>query len=353
MDKRDAIYPAYMRRLTSLLIGLLFLGLSAGPILSVTASQNITNNTIWSGSHVVDQAVTVAQGATLTIAAGADIDISEDIAIIIQGNLVIEGTEGNPSEIYGTFRYPTSDRPVWQGFRIDPSGSAIVGQSVITHSRGGFDVAGDLSISSGMNPLVEGAQIGYRIDGGTISVPTDSSLRCSDSAIACLSLTSTSLEVPLVEAVNSSAIVLLNSGGNLTASELIGDDIGIGIQIHDGANLSVTHLNLTDANVGVSQNGVANTWIGSIHLTGENGIVVDWSSSSDAIIDNITTTPGATVRETIHAEGVIDGYVANVTVVGSGTHPALYLGCRWYNQRSIIFRNWICGRSVITWIRNG
>ena len=326
MDKRDAIYPAYMRRLTSLLIGLLFLGLSAGPILSVTASQNITNNTVWSGSHVVDQAVTVAQGATLTIAAGADIDISEDIAIIIQGNLVIEGTEGNPSEIYGTFRYPTSDRPVWQGFRIDPSGSAIVGQSVITHSRGGFDVAGDLSISSGMNPLVEGAQIGYRIDGGTISVPTDSSLRCSDSAIACLSLTSTSLEVPLVEAVNSSAIVLLNSGGNLTASELIGDDIGIGIQIHDGANLSVTHLNLTDANVGVSQNGVANTWIGSIHLTGENGIVVDWSSSSDAIIDNITTNPGATVRETIHAEGVIDGYVANVTVVGSGTHPALYLG---------------------------
>ena len=76
MDKRDAIYAAYMRRLTSLLIGLLFLGLSAGPILSVTASQNITNNTVWSGSHVVDQAVTVAQGATLTIAAGADIDIS-------------------------------------------------------------------------------------------------------------------------------------------------------------------------------------------------------------------------------------------------------------------------------------
>ena len=35
----------------------------------------------------------MAQGATLTITAGADIDISEDIAIIIQGNLVIEGTE--------------------------------------------------------------------------------------------------------------------------------------------------------------------------------------------------------------------------------------------------------------------
>ena len=54
--------------------------------------------------------------------------------------------------------------------------------------------------------------------------------------------------------------------------------------------------------------------------------VVDWSESSDAIIDNIVTTPGATVRETIHAEGVIDGFVANVTVVGSGTHSALHLG---------------------------
>ena len=310
----------------SLLLGLLFVGLVASPILNVTASQNITTNTVWSGSQVVDQAVTVAQGATLTIAAGADIDISEDITIIIQGNLVIEGTEENPSEIYGTFRYPTSDRPVWQGFRVDSSGSAIIGQSVITHSRGGFDVAGDLSITSGMSPLVEGAQIGYRIDGGTMSVPSDSSLRCSDSAIACLSLTSTSVEVPLIEAVNSSSIALLNSGGNLTSLELIGDDIGIGVQIHSGANLSVTNLNLTDANVGVSQNGAADTWIGSIQLSGENGIVVDWSESSDAIIDNIVTTPGATVRETIHAEGVIDGFVANVTVVGSGTHSALHLG---------------------------
>ena len=214
-----------MRRATSILLGLLFLGLSTVPMLSVNASQTITTNTVWSGSHVVDQSITIAQGATLTIAAGADIDVKEDVAITIQGNLVIEGTEANPSEIYGTYRYPTSDRPVWQGFRVDSTGSAIIGQSVITHSRGGFDVAGDLSISSGMSPLVEGAQIGYRIDGGSMSVPSDSSLRCSDSAIACLSLASTSIETPLVEAVNSSAIVLLNSGGNLTVSELIGDDI--------------------------------------------------------------------------------------------------------------------------------
>ena len=315
-----------MRRATSILLGLLFLGLSTVPMLSVNASQTITTNTVWSGSHVVDQSITIAQGATLTIAAGADIDVKEDVAITIQGNLVIEGTEANPSEIYGTYRYPTSDRPVWQGFRVDSTGSAIIGQSVITHSRGGFDVAGDLSISSGMSPLVEGAQIGYRIDGGSMSVPSDSSLRCSDSAIACLSLASTSIETPLVEAVNSSAIVLLNSGGNLTVSELIGDDIGIGVQIHGGSNLSVNYLNLTDANVGVSQTGAADTRIGTIHLTGENGIVVDWSSSSGAVIDNIATAPGATVRETVHAEGVIDGFVANVTVMGSGTHPALYLG---------------------------
>ena len=85
--------------------------------------------------QVVDQAVTVAQGATLTIAAGADIDISQDITIIIQGNLVIEGTEENPSEIYGTFRYPTSDRPVWQGFRVDTSGSAIIEISDYTFAR--------------------------------------------------------------------------------------------------------------------------------------------------------------------------------------------------------------------------
>ncbi|MFL2978803.1 MAG: hypothetical protein ACJZ59_07105 [Candidatus Thalassarchaeaceae archaeon] len=326
MDKREAIHPASMRRLTSILLGLLFLGLSAAPILSVTASQNITSNTVWSGSHVVDQAVIVAQGATLTIAAGADIEVSEDVTITIQGNLVIEGTENNPSEIYGTFRYPTSDRPVWQGFRVDSSGSAVIGQSSITHSRGGFDVAGDLSITAGMNPLVEGAQIGYRIDGGSLSVPSDSSLRCTDSAIACLSLASTSAEVPLVEATNSSAIVLLNPDGNLTALELIGDDIGIGVQIHGGANLSVTHLNLTDANVGVSQTGAADTWIGSIHLTGENGIVVDWSSSSGGVIDNIVTTSGGTVREAIHTEGVVDGFVANVTVTGSGVYPALHLG---------------------------
>ena len=135
-----------MQRPLVCLIGLLMLSLSTTPLLAVSGSQVIASDTVWSGSITVDSGITVASGATLTISDDAVVNVTQDITIVVEGTLVIESSSNSTPHLYGSFRYPTSDRPIWQGIQVLNGGSMVIGDVLIEYARGAFDIAGTATV---------------------------------------------------------------------------------------------------------------------------------------------------------------------------------------------------------------
>lgn len=82
----------------------------------------IENSTIWSeeeGPYVLNEDITIAPGANLTIEAGTIVTLGESVNITIKGNLFIKGKKGNEA----IFRRSASDLP-WGSIIIDASGFA-------------------------------------------------------------------------------------------------------------------------------------------------------------------------------------------------------------------------------------
>ena len=315
-----------MQRALVCLIGILFLSLSTAPFITVSGNQVITSDTVWSGSMTVDTSVTVSSGTTLTISDDADVNITQDIAIVVEGTLVIESSTNSTPHLYGSFRYPTSDRPIWQGIQIVNGGSLVVGDVLIEYARGAFDIAGTATISSESSPMARHVQIGWYIDGGSISVPIDSSLNCDDAASSCLAVKSASVSVPEVNSTHSSSIVVVDGGSSFDADLLTGIDLGVGLQISSSSTVDVERIVLHDAGVGVSQSGVATVDINSIEFSGKNGIGIDWSGASGAQISNLTVDPQSTLGTILHSVNLGSGSLHGVSSIGgSDENTAFYL----------------------------
>ena len=315
-----------MQRASVWLIGLLFLSLSTTPLIAVSGSQVIASDTVWSGSITVDSGITVASGATLTISDDAVVNVTQDITIVVEGTLVIESSSNSTPHLYGSFRYPTSDRPIWQGIQVLNGGSMVIGDVLIEYARGAFDIAGTATVSANSSPIARHVQIGWYIDGGSISVPIDSSLNCDDAASSCLSLKSSSVSVPEVNATHSSSIVSIDSGSSLDADLLSGFDLGVGIQISSGSIVDVDRIHLHDTGVGVSQTGPASVEINSIEFSGTNGVGIDWSGASGAEISNLSVNSQSTLATILYSVNLGSGSLHGVSSIGkSDGNPAFYL----------------------------
>ncbi len=315
-----------MQRPLAYLIGLLMLSISTAPFLVVSGNQIITSNTVWSNSISVDSTVTVTSGTTLTISDNAEINITQDVAIIVEGNLVIESSVNSIPHIYGSFRYPTSDKPIWQGIQIASGGSLNVDNVLIEYARGAFDIAGSVVVSSNSEPMTSHVQIGWNLDGGTLSVPDSSSLNCNDAASSCLSIKSSSATIPEINSSNSSSIVFLHNGSTLDVNTLRGTDIGVGIQVSSGSSVDIDSLILHDSNVGISQSGTASVNVNSIQFSGSNGIGIDWSSASGASIANVSVDPQSSLDTILRSVDLSSGTLRDVTSIGSlDNNPAFYV----------------------------
>ena len=315
-----------MRRTLVYLIGFLMLSISPVHFVSVSGNQVITSDTIWAGPVIVDSTVTINSGTTLTIADNAEVNVTEDVSIIVEGTLVIESSSNSIPHIFGSFRYPTSDRPIWQGIQILSSGSLLIDNVLIEYARGGFDIAGSATISPNSEPMVNHVQIGWNLDGGSLIVPQSSSLNCNDAASSCLSIKSSSVTIPEVNSTNSSSIVNVETGSTLDATILNGDDIGVGIRISSGSNVVVDSLVLRDSNVGISQTGTANVIFHSVEFSGTNGIGIDWNAVNGADIANVSVDSQSSLRTILRSVDLISGSLQSVTAFGNFTNsPAFYL----------------------------
>lgn len=315
-----------MQRPLVCLIVLLMMSLSTTPLISVSGSQVIASDTVWSGSVTVDTGITIAPGAVLTISDDADVNVTQDITIVVEGTLVIESSTNSTPHIYGSFRYPTSDRPIWQGIQVANGGSLVFGDVLVEYARGAFDIMGSATVSPNSVPMTRHVQIGWLIDGGSISVPNDSSLNCDDAASSCLSLKSSSVSIPEVNSSHSSAIVTIDGSSTLDADLLSGYDLGVGIQISPGSIVDVDRVHLRDTGVGVSQSGSASVEINSIEFAGTNGIGIDWSGASGAEISNLSVDSQSTLATILYSVNLASGSLHGVSSIGGADgHPAFFL----------------------------
>ncbi|MBU1635975.1 right-handed parallel beta-helix repeat-containing protein [bacterium] len=82
-------------------------------------NSNITQNTEWSGSIIVENDISVASGVTLTIQPGTGIFFKDNAQLKVYGTLIAEGTVSYPIVFSGASESPS--RGDWDGIRFEDS----------------------------------------------------------------------------------------------------------------------------------------------------------------------------------------------------------------------------------------
>jgi hypothetical protein len=121
-------------------------------------AEVLTGDTTWSGTRPMTRSVYVPVGVTLTVEAGCAIPASEDVELIVDGTLIIDGTEANPV----TFSYVAGSAPfaAWKGITI--SGHATIDHINVKNALRGVSVLTGATVTI-MNTKFIHNQVGLHI----------------------------------------------------------------------------------------------------------------------------------------------------------------------------------------------
>ena len=188
-----------------------------------------TSDQTWSGNMSLGEDVTIANGATLTIQAGTHINVTEDVTITIEGDLEIQGTTGEPVEIWGSWIADTSIQARWQGFLLDSGSSSTVSHANISDSRGGFDV------ESGSTLAIDTTNLTDTIIGvwakGTLS---GDGFACASATTSCLRVDGL-VSLTDVTSTLSAEVVHVHNGGNANVGTVTSSNDADVIVLDDGS----------------------------------------------------------------------------------------------------------------------
>lgn len=105
-------------------------------------NQNISTNTIWTKNlpYVINGAVNLKSGSTLTIQPGAKIYFHKDAIMNVEGFLNASGTFAEPIEFCSDRLEPTySNEPgQWKGIHLKSSGAGLIKNSIIKNASVGI-----------------------------------------------------------------------------------------------------------------------------------------------------------------------------------------------------------------------
>ena len=198
-----------------------------------------TSDQFWSENMTLDDDVTIATGAMLTIEAGTQINVTEDVTITIEGDLEILGTSTEPVTIWGSWVAETSIQARWQGFHLDSGSSTTVEHANISDSRGGFDLESGASMSIQSTTLIDNI-IGVWAKGSL----SGEGLACESATTSCLRVDGT-VNLDEVSSTHSAEVIHIHGGGD--------------------ANVALTS-SVSDADVIVLDDG--STFYGEVHADG-------------------------------------------------------------------------------------
>ena len=188
-----------------------------------------TTDQTWSGNMSLDEDVTIANGATLTLQAGTHLNVTEDVTITIEGDLEIQGTAGEPVEIWGSWIADTSIQARWQGFLLDPGSSSTVSHTNISDSRGGFDVESGATLDIDTTNLTD-TTIGVWAKG---SISGDG-FACQSSTTSCLRVDGAATLTD-VTSTFSAEVVHVHNGGNVNLGTVTSSNDADVIVLDDGS----------------------------------------------------------------------------------------------------------------------
>ena len=191
-----------------------------------------TTDQTWSGNISLNQDVTISSSATLTIEAGTHINVTNDVTITIDGNLLIQGIESNPVFIWGSWVAETSIQARWQGFLLNPGSSATVSNANISDSRGGFDVELGATLTIDETNFTDN-MIGIWSKG----ILSGQSFGCNSAAISCLRVDG-SATLTSVTSTLSSEVVHVHNGGEADIATVVSFDDADVVVLDDGSTFT-------------------------------------------------------------------------------------------------------------------
>ena len=133
MSKKLSL-PLWILFIWTVIGTVLFSGVHA--MAATPISSNITTDTTWNvaGSpYVINADITVVNGVTLTIEAGSVIEFSWIYDLLVEGSLVVQGTEGSPVVFTASTPAPGN----WGYIEIPAGGSANINYADIRYGGGG------------------------------------------------------------------------------------------------------------------------------------------------------------------------------------------------------------------------
>jgi len=166
-----------------------------------------TSDQSWSGNMTLGEDVTIASGATLTIEAGTQLNITEDVTITIDGDLDVQGTAADPVTIWGSWVADTSIQARWQGFLLNSGSSADVAHAEISDSRGGFDVESGASLSIEATNLTD-TIIGVWSKGSV----SGNGFSCESATTSCLRIDGTATLTAVTSTLSAESVHVHNGG---------------------------------------------------------------------------------------------------------------------------------------------
>jgi len=188
-----------------------------------------TTDQTWSGNMSLGEDVTIANGATLTIQAGTQLNVTEDVTITIEGDLEIQGTAGEPVEIWGSWIANTSIQARWQGFLLDSGSLSTVSHANISDSRGGFDVESGATLAIDTTNLTD-TIIGVWAK-GTLS---GDGFACDTATTSCLRVDGVA-SLTDVTSTLSAEVVHVHNGGNANVGTVTSSNDADVIVLDDGS----------------------------------------------------------------------------------------------------------------------
>jgi len=285
--------------LTLLLLAPLFS--TAPDAFNSTSNSDVTysTNQTWNGNISLSEDVIIANGATLVIEAGTQINITHDVTITIIGALEIQGTALAPVEIWGSWIAETSIQARWQGFHLNSGSSAIVANAHISDSRGGFDVENGAMLTISTTNFTD-TIIGVW-NKGTLS---GAGINCNTATTSCLRVDG-SATLSEVKSMLSAEVVHVHNGGNANIAVVTSNDDADVIVLEDGSTF-YGQVNADGFNRLVRGSGTVSATV-LLDVIGVGGVMVEAVS-----LGGLVVTGGSPCSSNCTVDSIVVGSVDDV-----------------------------------------